>query len=325
MNANRSHPQPSPGQGSALVHLGGGIGDIVLATPLLSALAEMGFAVDLLLAADYADTRELLWHWSAVRDIFLEADRARLAPRYDYVVPANPPFYAGRLVNASAGLGRILPRPPDALFYRDEQEFYLDFARQLGYADPHPPGVCLPISAAPPDGITIETLVLAPGCKTGIMAAKRWPYFPELAACFENVAIVGTADDLCRRDGTPLVFPAHARSFVDQLTLRQTAEAMAGAAVVVGNDSGLAHVAAALGVPTIILFGPTPDHTLGRFPPNITVLRQGLPCEPCWLGSRFAACGNRITCLAGLEIAAVVEEILRQSPGCSLIQPLASV
>jgi hypothetical protein len=300
-----------------LVHLGGGIGNIVLATPLLWALARLGFRVDLLLAADYAGTRELLRPWSAVRDIFLDGDLARLAPRYDYIVPANPPFYAGRLMGASAGLGRKLARPADALFYRDEQEFYLSFARQLGYADESPPEVCLPISAAPPEGITAETVILAPGCKTGLMAAKRWPHFPELASSFENVAIVGTGDDLRQRDGTPLVFPAHARSLVDRLTLRQTAETMAGAGVVIANDSGLAHVAAAVGVPTLILFGPTPDRSLGPFPRNVTTLRLGLACEPCWFGARFVACGSRITCLAGMEVRAVVAEIRRQGLGCS--------
>ena len=41
---------------------------------------------------------------------------------------------------------------------------------------------------------------------------------------------------------------AHVRSFAGQLTLRETAELMAAAGVVAGNDSGLSHVAAAVGL-----------------------------------------------------------------------------
>jgi hypothetical protein len=55
------------------------------------------------------------------------------------------------------------------------------------------------------------------------MAAKRWPYFPQLAERFEDVVIVGTEDDLCHRDGTIMQFPPHARRFVGALTLRETA------------------------------------------------------------------------------------------------------
>jgi ADP-heptose:LPS heptosyltransferase len=141
------------------------------------------------------------------------------------------------------------------------------------------------------------------------MAAKRWPRFVELAERLPDAVVVGTDDDLQRCKGAPLVFPPHVRSFVGTLTLRETAELMASAGAVVGNDSGLSHVAAALGVPTIMLFGPTPDATLGRPPANARVLRCGLACEPCWNRQRFAACRRRIDCLAGISAACVQAEL----------------
>ena len=155
-----------------------------------------------------------------------------------------------------------------------------------------------------------STVVLAPGCKTGEMTAKRWPYFPELAERFDDVAVVGTGDDLRRFDGTAMRFAAHVRSFAGRLTLRATAEVLASAGVVVANDSGLAHVAAAVGTPTVMIFGPTPHATLGRFPPNVAVLRAGLPCEPCWFGgARFRACDRRIDCLRSLGVEEVEREV----------------
>lgn len=45
------------------------------------------------------------------------------------------------------------------------------------------------------------------------------------------------------------------------------------------------------------------DHEcLGPLPPNVTVLRAGLPCEPCWKAAPLAACFKRIDCLARLDV-----------------------
>jgi ADP-heptose:LPS heptosyltransferase len=145
------------------------------------------------------------------------------------------------------------------------------------------------------------------------MALKRWPYFAELAECFNDVAVVGTAADARRADGTLFPFPKHARVLLDQLSLRETAEAMAAAGAVVGNDSGLCHLAGATGVPTVIIFGPTPNVTLGQFPPNVVIVRAGLDCEPCWFGERFLACDKRIDCLQSVsveEVARVLRELM---------------
>lgn len=46
-------------------------------------------------------------------------------------------------------------------------------------------------------------------------------------------------------------FPPHVRSLVGRLTLRQTAAALACAGAVIANDSGLGHIAAAVGVPAL--------------------------------------------------------------------------
>lgn len=295
-------------KGSILVQLGAGIGNIVLATPLLIALQELGFAADVLLAADYAETSGLLRPWSVVREIFTRLAQPPLA-QYERIAPALPPFYQARFGRAISHQPHAIKRPPDALFYGNEQEFYLHFARSLDYPPDRSPRPSLPIAPAEKCGVTSRTVVLAPGCKTGIMATKRWPHFGALAAAFEDVVVVGTVDDLRQSDGAPMQFPPHVRSFVGKLSLRETAELMAAAGVVVGNDSGLSHVAAAVGTPTIMLFGPTPHQSLGPLPPNVTVLRGGLPCEPCWFKDRFRACGRKIECLATLRVETVIREV----------------
>lgn len=281
---------------------------MVLATPLLIALHELGFAVDVLLAADYTQTSGLLRPWSVVRDIFTRLAQPPLA-RYERIAPALPPFYQAHFGRAIAYRPNAIRRPPDSLYYEDEQEFYLHFARSLDYPAARAPRPCLPIGPSERNGVTSRTVVLAPGCKTGVMATKRWPYFAELAAAFSDVMVVGTPDDLRNHDGSPMSFPSHVRSLAGKLSLRETAELMAAAGVVVGNDSGLSHVAAAVGTPTVMLFGPTPDKSLGAMPPNVKVLRSGLPCEPCWFRDRFRACGKKIECLATLRVDTVIQEV----------------
>lgn len=302
---------PKAGTPTVLVHLGAGVGNVVLATPLLLALHEMGFETDVWLSADYPQTADLLRPWSAVRDILVGTPGPSLFSRYAHILPAIPPFYWPRFAPRFHRVPGLVARPHESLFYEDEQEFYLSFARRLGWTQDRAPAYSLPIPQNDSHGVTGRTVVLAPGCKTGEMATKRWPHFTELAEAFDDVVVVGTPDDLRRRDGRPVEFSHRVRSFVGSLTLRQTAELMASAGVVVANDSGLAHVAGAVGVPTLIIFGPTPDLSLGAFPPNVTPLRQGLACEPCWFKMRFQACGRRISCLDGLGVDAVVEAVLR--------------
>lgn len=287
---------------TVLVHLGAGIGNIVFATPLLVALRDLGLTTDLMLDADYPDVTELFTNWSAVRRVFNRT--AAYVPElsnYDHIIPALPPFYWPRFAAMYRGHIKLIPRPCEGAFYENEQEFYLTFARKLGFSADSP-CYTLPIAPSSHHGITARTVVLAPGCKTGEMAAKRWPYFSQLAERFRDVVVVGTIEDLYDSDKQLLLFPGHARSFIGSLTLRETAELLASAGVVVGNDSGLSHLAAATGTSTVMVFGPTPHQTLGRFPPNVTVVRAGLPCEPCWFGSRFEACASRISCLQQVSV-----------------------
>jgi heptosyltransferase-1 len=66
-----------------------------------------------------------------------------------------------------------------------------------------------------------------------------------------------------------------------RLSLRQLAEKIAGAAGVVGVDTGLSHLAAALGVPAVTLYGPTQAGLTGTVGPHQRNLEAEFPCAPC--------------------------------------------
>jgi ADP-heptose:LPS heptosyltransferase len=291
-----------------LVHLASGIGNIVLATPLLL-IVSRDYIVDAIIDGDYVDTAELFVGWGALRRVYNGAKGERPHSNYDHVIPAIPPFYWDRYRRRYGATSNCVSRPCDSLFYKDEQEYYLEFARRLGCDTSNPSYYFLPCPPVSHYGIAATTVVLAPGSKTGEMAFKRWPYFPSLAERFEDVAVIGTADDLYRNDASKITFPNHVRVLTGRLSIRETAEALATAGAVVANDSGLGHIAGATGVSTILLFGPTPDRSLGRFPPNVKIIRAAMSCSPCWFGARFSACSHRIECLDRISVETVAREL----------------
>ncbi len=135
-------------------------------------------------------------------------------------------------------------------------------------------------------------IVFAPGAEYG--PAKRWParHFAALAARLDApVVLLGSAKEraLCE-DIAASAASARIRNLAGQTSLDQAIALIAGASVVVSNDSGLMHVAAGLGVPQVALFGSSsPEHTppLNERAQVIWLKRQAdyqppLDCAPCF-------------------------------------------
>jgi heptosyltransferase-2 len=129
------------------------------------------------------------------------------------------------------------------------------------------------------------TLALAPGA---VGPSKRWPSsaYSDLARrlAAEGIAvwIVGGPDE------KPLAaeIAGSAAQGIRDLTgndLRNAILALAAADVAVSNDSGLLHVAAALGTPSIGIFGPTSPWHWAPLNPLAAVIetREALACRPC--------------------------------------------
>jgi ADP-heptose:LPS heptosyltransferase len=74
-----------------------------------------------------------------------------------------------------------------------------------------------------------------------------------------------------------------------------------------GNDSGVSHLAAALGVPTVVLFGPTDPAFWSPQGPAVRILKPSIPCAPCDRET-MRSCPTK-TCLDGLNIQQVLEVI----------------
>jgi heptosyltransferase-2 len=308
------------------------IGDALMAQPLLARLREKRPEVRIdLLAPDWV--APVLRRMPGVDEVIAAplrhgalqlGERWRLgrrlrARRYDQAIvlpnawkAALVPFFAdiplrsGYVGESRYGLLNLLyraqgPREPMALHYA-----------RLSEAPGGAPAQPLPEPRLSVDPARARTTAarfglggryaaLCPGAEFG--PAKRWPYFAELAARMPlPVVLLGSAGDREACAAVPGLNLAGRTSLDEALDLIGCAE------LVVSNDSGLMHVAAALGRPQVALFGSSsPEHT----PPlsaQARVVWLHLECSPCF--ARVCPLGH-FRCMNELSVERVLEEIER--------------
>ena len=139
-------------------------------------------------------------------------------------------------------------------------------------------------------GIQMDSLaVLCPGAEYG--PSKRWPaaHFAALAQSIleakstASVVLLGSPSDCAIGDAIVCSEASQSRMFnwCGETSLDEAIAIISLCSKVVSNDSGLMHIAAALHVPQVAIFGSSdPNHT----PPNsakATVISLHLPCSPC--------------------------------------------
>ena len=96
------------------------------------------------------------------------------------------------------------------------------------------------------------------------------------------------------------------------ITLGRLAATFARCSLYVGNDSGISHIAAALGVPTAAIFGPSSVNQWVPRGTSVLVLRHEVPCSPCAV-SAMKNCRHR-DCLGALTPAEVIRQLERWPP-----------
>jgi heptosyltransferase-2 len=296
------------------------IGDMVLAQPLLKLLhaRHPGLALDALaprwtlpLLGRMPEVRNAIESPFAHGDLRI-GDRRRLGrdlarEGYDQAIvlpntfkSALTPFFAGIPVRTGyTGEMRhwILndARKPDEKRFPQLAQRYAALAVPRGAAPPTP----LPTLALRVDETARRALLdrlrldrsrpaaaLCPGAEFG--PAKRWParYFAELAQGLAArglaVWLVGSKAD--RQTGAEIEQAAGGvcRNLCGETSLAEAIDLLASCSLVVSNDSGLMHVAAALGRPLVALYGSSSP----AYPPPLSadarILKLDLPCSPCF-------------------------------------------
>ena len=144
------------------------------------------------------------------------------------------------------------------------------------------------------------------------LSAKRWP--PQrLAALADRLikegaaqaCLVGGPDDesiaAAIKDGmryTP-------RDFTGQLTLGQLGALLERCNLFIGHDTGAMHLAVAVGVPVVAIFGPSDPRMYGPYGENSVALWHNVGCNPCLVHGRWNSACQRFRCIE----AVTVEEV----------------
>jgi heptosyltransferase-1 len=118
---------------------------------------------------------------------------------------------------------------------------------------------------------------------------KRWPaeHFAALVRALEKnfpsarFAVLGSGDDAPLGDKISAAAPDKVINLCGKTSLPEMVELLRLGDLLVTNDTGPMHVAAALGRPVIALFGPTEARRTGPYGQLENVLRIPLPCAPC--------------------------------------------
>jgi FkbM family methyltransferase len=177
------------------------------------------------------------------------------------------------------------------------------------------PSSCLPSflrGTAVPRSALPRLIAVAPGCGDPV---RTWPaeHFARLCTLLTGehnctVLLVGGPGE---REAADVILrnlsPSRCRNLVGQVSLEEIPSLLASAQVFVGNDSGLSHIAAAVGIPTVTVFSGVVDWRMAHPAGNhVSLLRIPISCSPCY----SSRCPHAKACLMSIDPEAVAREVL---------------
>lgn len=179
-------------------------------------------------------------------------------------------------------LTKVLKLPKD---YRDRHLAltYFELAKLVNpnarYSNP-----VLPVESAPPASLIIG---VAPGATFG--PAKRWRIDRFIELINRLVAHYGCKVYIFggpREAPIEIQLKRPIRTMVEDFTgktdILETAYHIAQCRIMITNDTGLMHLAAAVGTPVVALFGSTSPSWTGPLGQGHSIIRKNLPCSPCY-------------------------------------------
>jgi len=319
------------------------IGDAVMTTPAVRAVREhfpdacitllaLPWVADIFSASPHVDEILLYERNTIHKGIVGKVRLARqlAGKKFDMAILLQNAFEAALLVwlarvpiragFAVQGRSLLLSHavPLSARTRRRHQVFYyLDLLRGLGI---RPAGNRLFLRVSDtaaqraalllPDGQDAEYIGINPGAAYG--PAKRWPVekLARLAAMLSDrekkrrVVVFGTKNDR----QAAAVIQAAVPGVIDlagRTTLMEAMACISRCAVFVTNDSGLMHVAAALNVPLVAIFGSTSAAATGPWSERVRIIEKEISCRPCFR----PVCASDFRCMEEIGVAEVFRAV----------------
>jgi heptosyltransferase-2 len=201
-------------------------------------------------------------------------------------------------------LTRAVRPPAKGEIPRHERFYYLELLRRAGLMDALPEGEAIRLEGAEAAraagntmlearGLAQPVIGLSPGAAYG--SAKRWPAerFAQAALMVARIdggsaAVFGSGAEreLCAEVADRIAREGvECRNLAGETTLAEFIDMAAACRVFLTNDSGSMHIASALGVPTVAVFGATDAEATGPTGPLARVVREPVECSPCLLRS----------------------------------------
>jgi heptosyltransferase-2 len=215
-----------------------------------------------------------------------------------------------------------VPVPLAGEIPRHERFYYLELLRRSGIIEKLPEMPAIRLEGAElaaregcrrlqESGLDGGVLGVSPGAAYG--NAKRWlpERFAEAAITLAQEAALfvalfgsGAERELCEEVAKRIrQAGGRVHNFAGETTLAQFIELAAACRLFLTNDSGAMHIASALGVPTVAVFGATDHSTTGPTGPLARVVRQSVECSPCLLRE----CPIDHRCMTSVTVEVVAE------------------
>lgn len=141
------------------------------------------------------------------------------------------------------------------------------------------------------------TLGSRQGAKTG------WKGFPALSETLMHlgfeVILIGKGDELKGCTGL---------NFVDKLDIFGTAKVLSQCNLVISTDNGLMHLADSLGIPLVVLAGPTPMTKVHPLVSPYRIVRKFVSCAPCYQSTLWKLCDDPV-CMNNIKVDDVLKAI----------------
>ncbi len=260
-------------------------------------------------------------HWLRAQEFDLVIDLQCLARSALFAWLARGKFLAGLDEVREGARGFYDFAAPRKTYHTHAVDWYLSVLPPLGVPVhhhfawlPERPKIAAAVNAKWPVKSS-RWIALQPGAR---WLNKRWPveHFSELVRQLgkrfptARVAIVGGQDDALLGDIISSADPARCLNLCGRTSLLEMVEWLRGCEVLVTNDTGPMHVAAALGKPVVALFGPTEPRRTGPYGQLENVLRLPLPCAPCL--KSVCHVPDMEECLRAISPATVVDRVAQR-------------
>jgi lipopolysaccharide heptosyltransferase II len=268
---------------------------------------------------------------------YLDLVRRIRAGRYEacFVLDRSPlitllPYLGGvpqRVGLDSRGRGFSLTLGVPVVDLKHEAELYLDTVRAVGIEVNEPRAETFALEFYPTDedrrhvaemlrAVPQAPLVIihpAGGSNPGMsLSAKRWP--PQRFAALADrlieergaqVFLVGGPDDGPIAAAIKEAMRQEPWDLTGQLTFGQLGALLERCDLFIGHDTGAMHLAVAVGIPVVAIFGPSDPHIYGPYTENSVTLWHDVGCNPCLLHGRWNTACRRFRCIE----AVTVEEV----------------